>query len=659
MSKRMLGVMLAATLVSAVSAQQTPVFRGGIDLVTVDVVVLDKAGAPVPNLTAADFTVVAGGKARRIVAADYVTVTAAAAPRRSATAAAAPSASTNARIPSFRTFVIVVDVENLLSGGGRLAFKTIGDYLDKLGANDRVGLLALPNGNPSIEPTTDRAAVRDALSKLAGISMRLRLKDMTFGEATGIFNGDLSALFAYWRRVADQGAAMPFDQSCSPPKVIPDSLVRVPAMCTQEAERTLERARFQSRGLLSRLRSLADAMAVLPGPKAIILASGGTVVDQEILAEQANFATAAEKARVTVYTLFLESLPGEIGDATGPSTDTKRLDQQVGLNGLSGISGVARGATERVIGDATVAMKRIDRELSGYYLLSFEQDPADKEGARIGIDVRAKREGLTLLARKEFTASRAAAPSAGGTAAPADLKPAVADMLKSGAALTQVPLAVDSYSLPGGATGPEGRAVIAVELGLDARKAAAFGFQVANSSGKVVADGYDAPAKLQSKGEGRSIFVTQVPVATGRFVARFAVVDAQGQRGSVQHVFEVPDWTDAPVRVSDLTFGESTGADFRPASDMSRAASLTARLVIRDSSGKFDGVRATATLMSAVDDSVLGTMEVPLQNTEDKLRRFADLTLAVGQLPPGEYVISMLVSAQGRDLAKRTRLFSK
>lgn len=646
---------LAAGVALSASPQQTPVFRGGIDVVSVDVVVLDKAGAPVTTLTSDDFTIVAGRKARRIVATEYIN---AKPPARTATAASVPLSSSNRRATVGRTLIFVVDVENILAGGGRLAMKSIGDYLDRLGPDDRAGLVALPTGTPRVEPTTNRPEIRAALTGLIGTSMRLRIREMTFGEAAGIAVGDLTSLLAFWSRIADQSYASGLDRSCSPPKTMLNGLTRVPQVCVQEAERVVEQARFHTHRMLGRLRALAEAMAPIAGPKAIVLASGGTLVDQETLAEMLEFATAAERSRVSLYSLFIEPMPGEAADAAGPTSETRRLDGQVALAGLADIALSARGFVERVLGASTVALARIDRELSGYYLLSFEQDLGDREGARVGIDVKTTRDGLTVIARKEFTATRVA-PETPPAGVPADLKAAVGNLLKS-AAVSQVSVEVDAFALPLSGAGGEARVILAVELGCNPSDVAALGFQVADARGKVMADGYDAPAKVQAKGDGRSIFVTTVPLSTGHFTARFGVIDAQGRRGSLQHTFDVPPWPDGAIRVSDPIFGDTGAGGFRPGARLPPGAgALAIRVVVRDSTSGFVDVRVRALVTRAADDSSMENLDVPLQQTPDPLRRFADAELAVSRYPPGEYVVRTVVTARGVEIGGRRRGFTK
>src|SRR5262245_50991036 len=54
--------------------QAPPVFRGGIEIMQLDVSVLDKRRQPIRGLTADNFTVTENGKAQRIVAVSEVTL---------------------------------------------------------------------------------------------------------------------------------------------------------------------------------------------------------------------------------------------------------------------------------------------------------------------------------------------------------------------------------------------------------------------------------------------------------------------------------------------------------------------------------------------------------------------------------------------------------
>src|SRR5262245_51794158 len=95
------------------SPQQTPpVFRAGVDLVTVDVVVLNKEGQLVTDLKANDFTIAAGKKPRRIVSAEYVPIKVERPTSEGNVIVDLPPAATsNAKSVTGRTFIFAIDVE--------------------------------------------------------------------------------------------------------------------------------------------------------------------------------------------------------------------------------------------------------------------------------------------------------------------------------------------------------------------------------------------------------------------------------------------------------------------------------------------------------------------------------------------------------------------
>src|SRR5262245_16642503 len=97
--------------------QDVPTFRGGTDLVTIDVTVLDSRGRPVQGLRPSDVTVAINGQTRRVTAAELVEadVERPAASTTSATGASAagPAAS---NLPAGRRILIAVDQQHIPPG---------------------------------------------------------------------------------------------------------------------------------------------------------------------------------------------------------------------------------------------------------------------------------------------------------------------------------------------------------------------------------------------------------------------------------------------------------------------------------------------------------------------------------------------------------------
>jgi hypothetical protein len=177
----------------------------------------------------------------------------------------------------------------------------------------------------------------------------------------------------------------------------------------------------------------------------------------------------------------------------GSSTGTRRYDSQVGFGGLVDLASISRGTAHRVVSESTSALARLDRELSGYYIVSFERDAEDAAGTRLELDVRTRRPDLSILTRKALTPGRtvtAPTPEKAG----ADLKGGIAALLKSQVAVTQVPVSVDSFAMPAsgdrlGRAGDPGRGN---RPRPESHRRA--GFQFADASGKVLGDGFEAPA---------------------------------------------------------------------------------------------------------------------------------------------------------------------
>jgi len=135
------------------SQQPEPRFRTGIDLVTVDVVVLDRRGEPLQGLTRADFTVLEDGKPQEIREFQSVELPAVAA----AQAAARPepplrrpspvsmNSMTAGRIAG-RAFVLVYDDVNLTRQQSVEARRAIRTFLDTAVTNEDAVSLTTTSG---------------------------------------------------------------------------------------------------------------------------------------------------------------------------------------------------------------------------------------------------------------------------------------------------------------------------------------------------------------------------------------------------------------------------------------------------------------------------------------------------------------------------------
>src|SRR5690606_253211 len=159
--------------------------------------------------------------------------------------------------------------------------------------------------------------------------------------------------------------------------------------------------------LFATLRNLLRSFGQIESPKTIVWISGGVPLD-ELRAEPAEIAHLAAASRTTLYALHLEGAAG--GDASRERPSARVLsDRNVLREGLATIASAARGALFTAIGDVDAA-GRIAREMSAYYLLTVEPEPADRDGKTHRIDVRVRRPGVTVRARREFTLLDSAKP---------------------------------------------------------------------------------------------------------------------------------------------------------------------------------------------------------------------------------------------------------
>jgi VWFA-related protein len=383
-------------------AQPARTFRSGIDLVTVDVTVLSRTGAPVDTLKAGDFTLLVDGAERPIVSVRLVESPSAPAPDTAAAPAApaGPAADAATR----RRFVIVVDRDHIPAGEGQQMLQAGAKFIDSLPPGDGVGLWTLPESRTALRFGDDREDVKKRL-RLAVGTYRAPYGPWIVGrdEAIKADGGD--------RQVAQDIIAREcYKQPQTCPGEVQAQIVQTAADARQRADATL-----------AQLGVLVDALGSVEGPKHLVLLTGGPVMTLDNLGVISALARRAALARVTIHALqvaqpsyqartdVMRAMPAEIDQ----SASAAYL-----LAGSTG--GLAITPTSGEIG-----FGRLSQELSAGYVLVFETRPSDRDGKTHEISVKARDLGWGSLvrARKFFrvdpNAAAAPQPAPAPAAAPA------------------------------------------------------------------------------------------------------------------------------------------------------------------------------------------------------------------------------------------------
>lgn len=149
---RIVGVGVAVALTgvwparSSAQEAQTPVFRGGVDSVSVDVTVTDREGRPVTDLTAADFEVREAGDLQTVTSFRLVETGDGTDPASAREILSlSDERSETARLEN-RLFVLFLDDYHVRRGNSMRVRQQLADFLRQLGGNDLVAIITPLSG---------------------------------------------------------------------------------------------------------------------------------------------------------------------------------------------------------------------------------------------------------------------------------------------------------------------------------------------------------------------------------------------------------------------------------------------------------------------------------------------------------------------------------
>jgi hypothetical protein len=402
------------------------------------------------------------------------------------------------------------------------------------------------------------------------------------------------------------------------------------------------------------LLALLASLQLIDAPKSLVLVSEGLALfdaDSDATSELASIGPLAASARTSIYALRLGD---QVFDATRARSSAPEEDAQIRLRGLETLTAAARGTMFNVTTTGVNAFERLESELSGYYLLSVEASPADRDRSSAPLRVQVARKGAIVSARSTI------APAAAAEAAAQSPLAAAASALMSPLSVGTLPLRVTSFNFQGNDPSTV-QLLIHADIGRDytAPESVAVAYAILNSAGTAVA----TESIMSRLGPRLGPIASPLPfsagvgVAPGDYVLKIAVSD--GVRvGSIEHPVHASLAGAGELKLSDLTAGgpvPSSSAPARPTvDDTIYFGALHGYLEAYGDAAALTSVKYEV----AADDTspALLVGEAAARQVNERRTSFSRL-IPTGALPPGKYQLRALVSVNGSPATTLTRPF--
>lgn len=335
-----------------------PVFRGGVDVLPVEVQVVDGAGHPIDGLGPDAFMVTLGGKKRRVAWAELIKV------QRQGQSAINSAIGPQTPGPVRATpdegpaYFLTIDCLSFDPTQAQAVIRTAKGFVSRLAPGERVGLFAYPTG-PKVEATSNHAEVLAALERILGQN--------------------------------DPPPGYTRENRPSPHRIVDatDPHVTTAAPTTDPVYRVALQEESQNIASLGMLSAFMRALRSLPGRKVVVLVSSGLIsADRpgfrpDLGEHSIVIGQEAAAANATIYSLFVDQNFLGYGAGKNRLETGERIgrDAEILNRYLDQVSGASGGAMlTSLTDDGAAAFGRILDETSSYYLLAVEAAPSDRDG---------------------------------------------------------------------------------------------------------------------------------------------------------------------------------------------------------------------------------------------------------------------------------------
>ncbi len=588
-----------------------PTFTAGTNAVTLDVIVRDKKGRMVRDLSASDFEVFEDGVRQAVQSFEVYGrrtedgVAEAPAAAAAAARAAAPAAATAPVVvtpaPETRPQVIAFVFDRLSPDARGLAHKAALSYMEKGHvAGDLVGVFAINLALRTIQPfTTEPSLIRLGLERAASqantafANDRAQTRDLIDTVTTGQQISD-SATSA-----APSGPGAGATGASIGGAAAAGALAQAIAGAQVSMLRSFESLERDQQGYATSnaLLAVVNGLKPLPGRKTVVFFSEGLVIPANVQAQFRSVIHTANRANVSVYAMDAGGLRAqsmneetkkemdqaaarrlrqiESGHDDGSSGSmTKALERNEDLLSLNPESGLGRLAAEtggfliRDTNDAGTAFRRMEEDMRFQYLLGYSPSNETYDGRFRTISVKVSRPALQVQTREGYFAVK-----------PVEAKPLKTFEAPALAQLDRSPRPTGFPMQTMGLTFPDSRqpglvpvlvhvpgntiAYVADKADKSGQKTQRADFtvivRVKDETGREVdrlSQHYllSAPeAKLDSARRGDLLFYRQAVLAPGRYTLEAVGYDGHSQKASVSTAaVEVPRVSADGLRLSSV-----------------------------------------------------------------------------------------------------------
>jgi len=527
-------VLAGATLVLH-AQQQTPVFRGGTEIVQLDVSVLDKNRKPVRGLTQADFTVLEDGKPQRVVAFDAVDVPDAIPPTATWMTRVTPDVTTN-DLEERRLFVIVMD-DALVPFEPRMmkdAKAIAARIIEKLGTHDLACIIFTADNRNTQDFTSDHAKLLAALERFhPGMATYQFGRGGSAGEYSGI---DTDSNF--------------FQSTVSTLHNVADYLIEIP-----QRRKTLV---YIGPGVPVDVEAAATPTLASGTGKGM----SDKMIAERLAAEMNDIFRAAQRANVNISSIdptgpggLEQYISNQIREI--PPGTTAHAKAQLSFDFLEMTAANTGGHAIVNTGDFEPGITQIFEENGSYYLLGFQPATMRNDGSLRRLEVHVNRPDVEVRSRSGYYAPKTDAPKPGKTA-PSPLAKAISGMLPN----AELPMAVTvaPFVTPGSRD-----TTVAIVLGLEQditgeRAKGKVTETIELQTSAFSPDGSNRGSQRQNaqvvlrdgaSGLVRYEMLSKIDLKPGRYELRLAAHHTNLEKsGSVYADVEVPDFVKAPLSLS-------------------------------------------------------------------------------------------------------------